>query len=557
MTIAGMGTLQALHTLDGYTLERRIGAGGFGEVWLATATALGHQVALKSVVAPSSVKRELAAVQQFKHLALKHPGLISIEHVGLLPEGGFFYVMPIADGSPGLDIGDPDWCPLTLAARLAYCRKSDAGWFTAQQVRECLGVIAHAAGFLEEAGLVHRDIKPDNILFVRGQPVLSDVSLLAEDRLQLTEIGTPGYRAPSWFTETGGNPDAYGIAATLFTTLTGHAPDKMGRAAYRWPPGGEGALSADERAEWLRLHRVILRATHEKASERFRTLHELANAIEGGASGAEASGAKSHERMRRSRLLIVSGVFLAAAAFIGRSTAPRPDPSAASPTSPAEPTSFDNPWGEFDRLLAQATKETEAIESEWMALAESTRSQLLALRDAKQLVDVEGIVDQLAINFAGLDDIEFDLLDALRNRWVEEQLPAAWRMGLEEDKDADGWKAAQRRKQQLADLDGMFTRLKKEDILLSVSWKVVAVRYLKALEAMSEEPPFQERVLAMLEKVSPEHKIEKRKRDWARNREAAETAASPASTISVDGSKTDELGGDARLPARRFGLSER
>ena len=73
------------------------------------------------------------------------------------------------------------------------------------------------------------------------------------------------------------------LATTLYVLLTGNAPDTMGRANFRWPPGGEGSLSAGEKAEWLRLHAVILRATEENPRERFIGLGAFVRAVTGDA----------------------------------------------------------------------------------------------------------------------------------------------------------------------------------------------------------------------------------------------------------------------------------
>ena len=76
--------------LDGYALIRKLGTGGFGEVWIARSKVLGQLCALKLIREIGAAQRELAAVQQFKQLGLRHAGLISIEHVGELPHQGFF-----------------------------------------------------------------------------------------------------------------------------------------------------------------------------------------------------------------------------------------------------------------------------------------------------------------------------------------------------------------------------------------------------------------------------------------------------------------------------------
>jgi serine/threonine protein kinase len=139
--------------------------------------------------------------------------------------------------------------------------------------------VLEALGHAHAAGVVHRDVKPDNILFFGGSPCLGDISLLGEDAAHITRRGTPGYATPSWYRD--GLPDMFGAAATLFTLLTGNAPDKMGRAAFLWPPQGEESLPEAERAEWKRLHAVISRATEEKVAERYVNFRIMSAAVSG------------------------------------------------------------------------------------------------------------------------------------------------------------------------------------------------------------------------------------------------------------------------------------
>ena len=258
-------------TLDGYRLIRPIGSGGFGEVWLCQSDAVGDFRALKFIPATSTgrLEKEFDSVCKYRAAAtqLRSPSIMPIEHVNRRSDG-LFYIMPLSDGYGVQDPTHPEWYPVTMAATIEL-RRGDPTWFSSEEIRNLIMPILQGLQLLSDAGLVHRDVKPENILFVNGFPCLGDISLLGNDSSNLTQRGTPGYSAPSWFVESGGHPDMYGSAMTLYAILTGNPPDKMGRAAFRWPPQGEQSLSAMEREAWLAIHRAIRRAVEDRPAERF------------------------------------------------------------------------------------------------------------------------------------------------------------------------------------------------------------------------------------------------------------------------------------------------
>jgi len=277
------------HVLDGYRLIRPIGRGGFGEVWLCQLEATGELKALKFISATDAdlLERELAALIRYRAVAsqLQCPHLVPIEHVNRT-DNGLFYTMPLADGMAD---GNPTaslWTPKTLAAVIEG-RKSGAAWLGADEITAIMIPLLGAVQRLSDVGVIHRDIKPENILFISGRPCLGDIGLLADDAATITRRGTPGYAAPSWYLESGGNPDLWGIATTLYTLITGNSPDKLGRAAFLWPPQGE--MSVDPVA-WGHFHRIILRATHEKASERYLRFETVGAALLDGTNTDDDAG---------------------------------------------------------------------------------------------------------------------------------------------------------------------------------------------------------------------------------------------------------------------------
>lgn len=272
--------MQSGDQVDGYTILRLIGRGGYGEVWLCRADALGDYRALKFIpsTSPEVLEKEFEALASYRKAAVKlrSAHLMPIEHVGRRGEG-LYYVMPLADGS-GDDPLDPAWRPLTLASIIEERFRSES-WFTSQEIAAWICPVLDALQVVSEAALVHRDVKPDNILVFGGQPVVGDISLLGEDRGTLTRRGTPGFATPSWYE--GGHADMYGAAATLYTLLTGNPPDRMGRTVFNAPPQGEARLLPEERAGRRRLHAVIRRATDERVSERYPDFAAMAAAIRG------------------------------------------------------------------------------------------------------------------------------------------------------------------------------------------------------------------------------------------------------------------------------------
>ena len=265
---------------DGYSLIRFLGRGGFGEVWLCRSGVTGSYHALKFVSGrdPILLEKEHRSLTLYRNAVgrLRSPHLVAIEHINRNADG-IFYVMRLADGVKDTDPASPHWQPLSLAAMIA-ARAEAPKWFSSKEIIGLILPILDALQSLSDAGLVHRDVKPENILFFNGSPCLGDISLLGEDAAAITRCGTPGYASPSWYRD--GLPDMFSAALTLYSRLTGNEPDKIGRANFRFPPQGEDSLSETERAEWKRLYAVIRRATEEKVGERYVDFRTMAAAVE-------------------------------------------------------------------------------------------------------------------------------------------------------------------------------------------------------------------------------------------------------------------------------------
>lgn len=272
--------MKELEHIGDYKLIRKIGEGGFGIVYLALKNDSDKFVAIKLISAPNA-KKESDALKAYSKLS----GMDSL--MPILDEGiegeHFFYVMPLADSmNPDFKCTPEDirFIPKTLANLIAEKQDSPTSkWFTAEEILDLMKSIFSATSAIGNKGLLHRDIKPDNIIFVDGKPYLSDFGLLENDRRSLSNAGTPYFIAPKWYLNSGGNPDMWGLATTFYMLITGNYPDSMGRAAYNLPLNSEKNMSQEEYKQWAHWHRCILRATAEIHSDRYLTIDDFWRAI--------------------------------------------------------------------------------------------------------------------------------------------------------------------------------------------------------------------------------------------------------------------------------------
>jgi eukaryotic-like serine/threonine-protein kinase len=209
-----------------YRLESRIATGGMGEVWRATDTALGRPVALKvlkSEYADDPLFRSRFETEARHAASLHHPGVASVYDVGesafLGREDGSgiprpFLVMELVDGQP-------------LSALLRGGRPLDP-----EVVRDLMAQTADALGAAHRAGIVHRDVKPANLLVTPERQVkITDFGIArASDGLGLTGtgqvMGTPQYLSPEQARGMTATPasDVYALGVVAFECLVGRRP---------------------------------------------------------------------------------------------------------------------------------------------------------------------------------------------------------------------------------------------------------------------------------------------------------------------------------------------
>ncbi len=308
-----------------HQLVRRIAAGSYGEVWLAR-SAHGEWRAVKLVFQADfkdarPYEREYSGLVKFEPVSREHEGLVDILHVGR-NDGDFFYcVMELADAvapplpslspapsggeggrRPGeeeasLKSGDgkhaPGQPPASLLDPQAYAPKTLAsviqprGRLPVDEILRFSLPLAEALVFLHERGLVHRDIKPSNIIFVRGQPKLADVGLVARMDDTLSLVGTEGFIPPEGPGTAQG--DIYALGKVIYEAATG-------KDRHEFPELPTRLDSGLPNEALLELNEIILKACARNPGDRYPTAAALLADLKTLAAGASLRGRRTRRR---------------------------------------------------------------------------------------------------------------------------------------------------------------------------------------------------------------------------------------------------------------------
>ncbi|HEO71936.1 MAG TPA: serine/threonine protein kinase [Candidatus Hydrogenedentes bacterium] len=253
-----------------FRFEKELGRGGMGVVYLAHDTKLDRKVALKflgSYVDDSEEFRQRFVREAQSAAKVNHANVVAIYDIGA-DEGKAYIAMEFIDG--------------TSLKRLIR----EKGKLPPKQAINIVGQACLALQAIHNAGLIHRDIKPDNILIARnGRVKMTDFGLARGQVADITKaeqvIGTPSYMAPEQVRGDKLDPrtDIYAMGLVLHEALTGAAyfaeGDSMGRQLEEMPPApGETTEGIPET-----LDEVVMRCLAKHPDERFQTAAELTQAL--------------------------------------------------------------------------------------------------------------------------------------------------------------------------------------------------------------------------------------------------------------------------------------
>jgi serine/threonine protein kinase len=313
--------------IAGYRIEARLGRGGMGEVYRAVQLSLGRRVALK-VLAP-----KLAADDVFRRRFLRESRIAaSIDHPSIIPiyetgeDGGLLYIaMRYVDG---MDLS-------TLLRREGRLEPARA-----------LAIMAQVASALDAAharGLVHRDVKPANILLAAGPAggdghcYLCDFGIIKEVNAQQAQsaltatdqfVGTIPYVAPEQIEgrDLDGRADVYSLGCVLFHCLTGSVPfERMNDIEVVFAHLREPPPSLSRRAPGLptAMDAVVARAMAKSSDDRWPTCSALVSAMQAEVRSTSPASAISADAETRSMHLPPVAI----------TTPPPPPPAAAAPST--------------------------------------------------------------------------------------------------------------------------------------------------------------------------------------------------------------------------------
>lgn len=313
---------QPTASIPGHELLEQIARGSYGEIWLAR-TELGAVRAVKIIRRATFADarpydREFAGIQRYEPVSREHDGLVDVLQIGRDEQAGYFYyVMELADDAGGARVeghgggrekrspapfascSPASYVPLTLAHAIRTRTHLPASEVVA------LGItLARALEFLHSRRLLHRDVKPQNIIFVASKPKLADVGLVAEVDGPQTLVGTDGYIPPEG--PGTAQADIYSLGKVLYEAATGK--DRQEFPDLDLPPDTppDSAL--------LELNEVLLKACESNPRARYRTAGDMVADLERIEAGHSLRA--SRQRCHTVRTFAVGGGVVAGIALL-------------------------------------------------------------------------------------------------------------------------------------------------------------------------------------------------------------------------------------------------
>jgi len=276
-----------------YEVRDTIGRGAMGVVYLAEDPVIGRKVAIKVVEAHAGLEKdELVQLQarferEFQSAGrLSHPNIVSVHDVGQ-EDGNAFIAMEYVKGE-------------SLAGVLAENRA-----FSFKEIADLTAQLASGLDYAHEFGIVHRDVKPANILITReGRPKITDFGVAKVATTTLTRtgtvVGTPAYMSPEQVTghPVSGAADQFSLAVMIYQLLTGERPftgENPTTIMYKIvheapvPPSVLNAMVPGP------VDKALIRALSKNPGERYPLCMDLAEALRAtlGAAPTDATVAMS------------------------------------------------------------------------------------------------------------------------------------------------------------------------------------------------------------------------------------------------------------------------
>jgi len=405
-----------------YTLEHELGGGGMSRVFVATDTTLDRKVVIKLLPPELAAAVNLERFKREIQLAskLQHPNIVAVLTAGS-SEGLPYYTMPFVEGE-------------SLRARIVR-----EGELPVSDVVKILRDVLSALSYAHERGIVHRDIKPDNVLLTKYNAQVTDFGIAKAVTASATPgslvtslgvaLGTPAYMAPE---QVVADPmldhraDLYSVGAMAYEMLTG-SELFGGRSAQ-----ATMAAQAIEQPERLELRRpsvspalsaLVMSALEKHAADRPKSADEMLLALDALATpaagtlapiAAQAAPAKGMNRRRTVIAVTAAALLLAAVAVVIAIQRGRSGSAAVADEPRVAVLPFENGGAPDDAYFVDGM--TEAITSR---LASISGLSVIGRQSAKRYVgsdkSPQQIGGELGVNYLLTGSVRWDKTQSRRN----------------------------------------------------------------------------------------------------------------------------------------------